>query len=49
MRRTVFSFLAVLWTLSLLFHVGSMFISVAAVLALIVLTLKLLIVRTSFN
>jgi hypothetical protein len=49
MLWTVFSFLMVVWMLGLRFHFGGMIIPLVLVLALIVLMLKLVILRTSFN
>ncbi|HET9791123.1 MAG TPA: DUF5670 family protein [Candidatus Angelobacter sp.] len=49
MLWTVFTFLMVVWTLGLLFHFGGMVIPLVLVLALLVLLLKLVVRRTSFN
>lgn len=49
MLSTVFTFLMVVWALALLFHFGGMVIPVLLVLVLVVLLLKLVIRRTSFN
>ena len=49
MLWTVFIFLMVAWVLGLLFHFGGVVIPLVLVLALVVLLLKLVIRRTSFN
>ena len=46
---TVFTFLMVVWALGLLLHFGGIVIPLVLVLALLVLLLKLVIRRTSFN
>jgi hypothetical protein len=45
----VFMFLMVFWALALVFHFSGMVISMVLVLTLVVLLLKLIIRRTSFN
>jgi hypothetical protein len=42
-------FLMVLWALALVFHFGGIIIPMVLVLTLVVLLLKLIIRRTSFN
>jgi hypothetical protein len=49
MLWAVFTFLVVAWTLGVPFHFGGMVIPLVLVLALVVLLLKLVIRRTSFN
>jgi hypothetical protein len=49
MLWTVFTFLMVAWMLRLVFHFGGMVTPLILVLALIMLLLKLVIRRTSFN
>jgi hypothetical protein len=49
MLWTVFTFLMVVWALALVFHFGGVVIPLVLVLALLVLLLKLVIRRTSFN
>ena len=46
---TVFMFLMVFWALALVFHLSGMLIPMVLVLTLVVLLLKLIIRRTSFN
>ena len=49
MLSTVFVFLMVFWALALVFHLGGMVIPMVLVLTVVVLLLKLIIRRTSFN
>jgi len=49
MLWTVFTFLVVVGALGVLFHFGGMIIPMVFMLALVVLFLKLVIRRTSFN
>ena len=49
MLSTVFVFLMVFWALALVFHLSGMVIPMVLVLTLVVLLLKLIIRRTSFN